>query len=153
VTRLGTIAVFLALAATLACAKPRLESHMYFDDKLDFAKIETFAITPGAGGTPENRKLAEDGIRKGLETKGLRVAPAEQADVLVQIDLGLRSKVRIDGAMSTGQYAGMAVSMRERNVARDGGHDLLRQPGRGGRDPQGRRVAARGLPALLIRDR
>lgn len=113
-TRLGTIAVFLALAATLACAKPRLESHMYFDHEFDFAKIKTFAISPGAGGTPENRKLAEEGIRKGLEAKGLQAASADAADVLVQIDLGRRSKVRISGRMTTGEYAGMAVSMRER---------------------------------------
>jgi hypothetical protein len=87
---------------------------MYYDHDLDFAKVKTFAMTGGAGGIPENRALAENGLRKGLEAKGLKAAPAQQADVLVQVDLGLRSKVRVSGSMATGTYAGLAVSMRER---------------------------------------
>lgn len=114
VTRIGFGATLLALALALACAKPRLDSHMYYDHEVDFSKIKTFAITKGDGGTPENRALAESGLRKGLEAKGMQVASAEKADVLVQVDLGRRSKVRISGRMSTGEYAGLAVSMRER---------------------------------------
>ena len=118
--RLGTIAVFLALAAAIACAKPKLQSHMYYDQGYDFSKVSSFAIVPGAGGTPENRKLAEDGIRRGLESQGLK----SSADLLVQVDLGLRSKVLLSGRMSTGQYAGMAVSMRERKSGRMAWHGV-----------------------------
>ena len=114
-TRLGLVVTLLVLALALACAKPRLQSHMYYDQDVDFSKITTFAISAGAGGTPENRALAESALRKGLEAKGLTAVAAEEADVLVQVELGLRSKVRISGRMSTGEYAGLAVSMRERS--------------------------------------
>lgn len=112
--RIGFVATLLAVALALACVKPRLQSHVYYDHELDFSRIKTFAITGGAGGTPANRALAESGLRKGLEAKGLRVASAQEADVLVRVDLGRRSKVRIGGQMTTGEYAGLAVTMRER---------------------------------------
>lgn len=106
--------ILLGLVLALACGTPRLQSHVYYDRQLDFGRIQTFAIAPGAGGTPENRALAERDLRKGLEAKGLREVASEAADVLVQVDLGRRSKVRMSGSMSTGEYAGLAVSMRLR---------------------------------------
>lgn len=112
-TRLASVASLLALAL-VACANPRLQTHMYYDHEIDFSKISTFAIVGGDGGTAENRALAERGLREGLEAKGLSAASAEQADVLVQVDLGRRSKVRMSGGMSTGEYAGLAVTLRER---------------------------------------
>ncbi len=113
-TRLGFVATLLALALAVACAKPQLQSHMYYDHEVDFSKAKTFAMVGGDGGTAENRALAERLLREGLESKGLSVASAEEAALLVQVDLGRRSKVRISGRMSTGEYAGLAVTMRER---------------------------------------
>lgn len=112
--RIGFVATLVVLSLALACVKPRLQSQMYYDHDLDFAKVKTFAMTGGSGGTPENRALAEAGLKKGLEAKGLKLAPAATADVLVRVDLGIRSKVRVSGRMSTGEHAGLAVSMRER---------------------------------------
>ena len=67
--RIGFVATLVVLGLALACVKPRLQSQMYYDRDLDFSKIKTFAMTGGAGGTPENRALAETGMRKGLEAK------------------------------------------------------------------------------------
>lgn len=125
-TRIGLVSTLLTVGLALGCAKPRLESHMYFDQALDFSSIKTFAIVPGDGGTEANRALAERELSQGFEAKGLRAAPADSADTLVQVDLGRRSKTRISGGMTTGEYAGLAVSMRLRKSGAMAWHAVAR---------------------------
>ncbi|MEN8184761.1 MAG: DUF4136 domain-containing protein [Myxococcota bacterium] len=113
-TRIGLVGGLAVLA--LACAKPQLQSNVFFDHDADFPAFKTFAIAGGTGGTDTNRTLAEKEVRKGLAAKGLRAVDAGQADLLVQVDLGRRAKVRLSGAGSRGEYAGIVIGMRTRKA-------------------------------------
>jgi hypothetical protein len=89
--RIAIALLTLALAATPLAAAGQ---HVVFDDKIDFSRLQTFAIQPGHATTtrPElNNRLilasGEDAIRAQLLTKRLREV-ATDPDILVSFSLG-----------------------------------------------------------------
>jgi hypothetical protein len=116
------LACLLALAAAAACA-PKLQGDVWVDETADFSRYRTFAVSDykrPAAGTPQaaNRQLAEKLVVAELEERGFQQAPADQADMLLEVTLGARHKARTSGSSTWGTLGGMDVVLLDRKTGR-----------------------------------
>jgi hypothetical protein len=108
------VAAALALLALAACAS-RLRGEVSYDEGVDFSRYRSFALAPGASGTPAARAIAEREVRRALEAKGLSEVDRASADLLAHVQLARRWKARLSGSVSPGAEAvGMQVSLEDR---------------------------------------
>jgi hypothetical protein len=89
------IAIGLGILALAIAPRAASGQHVVFDDKIDFTRLQTFAIQPGRATTtrPElNNRLildsAGDAIRAQFAGKRLKEAATDAADVLVSFSIG-----------------------------------------------------------------
>jgi uncharacterized lipoprotein YajG len=132
----------LIAALALASCAPKLQTHIDFQPDVAFASLGSFAVEPqasSAGVTDAqraNRAFAAQAVERQLVAKGLRVAPAAQADLLVRPSIGTRAKVRVSGASSSGTYGGLVVDIVDRRSGRTVWHGVAYETVTGSMDVQ-----------------
>jgi hypothetical protein len=113
--------VTLLVAGALACASGRYETSSHFDTEYDFASVDSFAlqaqrakVTGSSGG-----QVLEDALRRNLVARGYVELPAEQADVLLEYDLGRYAPSKLSGSSSFAQTDGtLSVAVIDRATGR-----------------------------------
>jgi hypothetical protein len=120
----------LVAALVLAGCAPKLQTHVDFQPDVAFGSLGSFAVEPQASSAEltdaqrANRAFAAQAVERQLVVKGLRVAPAAQADLLVRPTIGTRAKVRLSGDASSGTYGGLVVDIVDRRSGRSVWHGV-----------------------------
>ena len=123
-TRRGFAEIGLAAlvgACAIACAGGRYATSSHFDTEYDFASVDSFALNAQRAKTSESQggQLLEQALRRNLVSRGYAELPAEQADVLLQYDLGRYAPSKLSGSSSFARTDGtLSVSVVDRATGR-----------------------------------
>jgi hypothetical protein len=132
----------LVAALALAGCAPKLQTTVDFQPDVSFASLNSFAVEPQASGPQTtdaqraNRAFAAQAVERQLVARGLRAAPAAQADLIVRPTIGTRAKVRVSGASSSGTYGGLVVDIVDRRSGRTIWHGVAYETVTGSMDVQ-----------------